>query len=578
MPYRVAIAISGAVSLGSYEAGTLYEIINAIKTHNNATDTEQHIHIDVLTGASAGGMTAALAAQKLLYEAPSLSDAYTNAGYLAWVKKVDIEGLLTPSDGDNPNTSIVSSGFVDSIANTLMLGRYQTATPPSPLRHDASAQQIKLGLALSNLNGVDYARPIFADTHHGLVEDNFIETRYQDRLTVTLGEQDDAPEVWQRIIDASRACGAFPFAFSPVTIQRHWQEPDYRGRGAEDFSDKVNAGKFTYIDGGAFNNYPLGMARELVKQIDNDPLDYAKRYYFYISPHSKSSTMNAHLDGDSANFLMTDVALAGASAIFGQSRFQDWLMTDKINKQIQLLDERAQQLAHYVSTLGDEEAQQLATVTEALLHTLYAPSTDDDIDESLEHALARLYKQYHEDYPQFSNAPIYRQNAFIYSVAAFEKSAGLNNKDKMAVYTITASAEQLASEKLGAFMGFFDERLRHYDYERGRANAIRVICHILRQQALGTKDFAHLPLQLDLTALEAKGKAIEDYLASANINGKPMADVDVFDLPRDLRQRLYERVKARFYLVSQQAGMNWLTRTALYHVIVKRRVKQSLHL
>ena len=31
MTYRVAIAISGAVSLGSYEAGTLYEIIKALK-------------------------------------------------------------------------------------------------------------------------------------------------------------------------------------------------------------------------------------------------------------------------------------------------------------------------------------------------------------------------------------------------------------------------------------------------------------------------------------------------------------------------------------------------------------------
>ena len=34
MTYRVAFAISGAVSLGSYEAGTIYEIISALSEHN----------------------------------------------------------------------------------------------------------------------------------------------------------------------------------------------------------------------------------------------------------------------------------------------------------------------------------------------------------------------------------------------------------------------------------------------------------------------------------------------------------------------------------------------------------------
>lgn len=86
MTYKVAIAISGAVSLGSYEAGTMYEIINAIKLHNESNPSDQHIKIDVMTGASAGGMTAALTAQKLLYESYSLTEPLTNVGYLAWVK------------------------------------------------------------------------------------------------------------------------------------------------------------------------------------------------------------------------------------------------------------------------------------------------------------------------------------------------------------------------------------------------------------------------------------------------------------------------------------------------------------
>ena len=90
MPKRLAITISGAVSLGSYEAGVLYEVIHALGCHNTdpATAESERIEIDVITGASAGGMTAAIAVQKLLFEAGSLADPYDNSLYLSWVREV----------------------------------------------------------------------------------------------------------------------------------------------------------------------------------------------------------------------------------------------------------------------------------------------------------------------------------------------------------------------------------------------------------------------------------------------------------------------------------------------------------
>ena len=46
MTYRLAIAISGAVSLGSYEAGVMFEIIRAIGMHNqNVLNPDQQIKI-----------------------------------------------------------------------------------------------------------------------------------------------------------------------------------------------------------------------------------------------------------------------------------------------------------------------------------------------------------------------------------------------------------------------------------------------------------------------------------------------------------------------------------------------------
>ena len=78
MSKRLAITISGAVSLGCYEAGLLYEICEALRQHNEDPQTianpADRIKIDVLTGASAGGMTAVIAAQSLLYSGNALKD------------------------------------------------------------------------------------------------------------------------------------------------------------------------------------------------------------------------------------------------------------------------------------------------------------------------------------------------------------------------------------------------------------------------------------------------------------------------------------------------------------------------
>src|SRR5580698_9037844 len=95
MPKKLAITIAGAVSLGSYEAGVLFEVLDAIHQHNSspATTSDEQIQIDVLTGASAGGMTAIIMAQKLLYNANEFAGPYNNPLYNTWVKRITLEGL-----------------------------------------------------------------------------------------------------------------------------------------------------------------------------------------------------------------------------------------------------------------------------------------------------------------------------------------------------------------------------------------------------------------------------------------------------------------------------------------------------
>jgi predicted acylesterase/phospholipase RssA len=82
MAKKLAITIAGAVSLGSYESGVAFEVLDALTQHNHWADAndlpDERFEIDVLTGASAGGMTSAMIAQRLLYDGPSMSEPYNN--------------------------------------------------------------------------------------------------------------------------------------------------------------------------------------------------------------------------------------------------------------------------------------------------------------------------------------------------------------------------------------------------------------------------------------------------------------------------------------------------------------------
>lgn len=123
MPKKLAVVISGAVSLGSYEAGVMYEVLEAIARHNeNAESNKERIEIDVITGASAGGMTACILAQHLICgdQPPSdnpeqsLRNPYNNPLYNAWVEEVDIRKLLEVEPKDQ-KYSLLQTAVVEEI-------------------------------------------------------------------------------------------------------------------------------------------------------------------------------------------------------------------------------------------------------------------------------------------------------------------------------------------------------------------------------------------------------------------------------------------------------------------------------
>ena len=120
---------------------------------------------------------------------------------------------------------------------------------------------------------------------------------------------------------------------------------------------------------------------------------------------------------------------------------------------------------------------------------------------------------------------------------------------------------------LGAFLGFFDERFRQYDYERGRLNAMLTINGILDKQ----RDEGVIQKQLPLNIEKRDHHSIQQFLDSSHLNHASMADVKY-----ENRELAYKRVKARFFAFTKDAGIASIARFFAWNCIVRKTVKKVL--
>ena len=519
-PRKIAVTVAGAVSLGSYEAGVMFEILDALAQHNqwvkeNDLSDDERFEIDVLTGASAGGMTVSMLAQRLLYNAPEITDPYSNALYDAWVQQIDIRGLLplevsgklTPPliAPEPPADSLLSSNDVVRISQEKLTKRYSGPTVPQRQAHLAAPVNgvVHLGLAISNLSGVDYGRL----TQSG---NEFVYTDHEDEFSRALDNSTDNIKTWEPIRAAAVACGAFPFAFRVQDLLRAYIEYPASNDFTRTFWPPPCADRaFAYTDGGVFQNEPLGMAKNLVEQLPDSRLEPERRAYLFIAPAPMKSENLAIATSDSdnassafgslnADFKNLFIRLVGA--IMGQAEFQDWVTAEQINDQIQLLDHRASQLKDLFAN-GRLTAEQTEPVTTLLLKGLFeaksvtptsktqsldtnrpAVVARSDWPSALDAARTQLKTQYAMDYAQLSNeSGIGAADAWIDTVLVLEYGANLHNKEVMLIFDFLADPKLLASGALAHFGGFFDQAFRDHDYDYGRTQAQNCLASYKKQ-------------------------------------------------------------------------------------------------
>lgn len=357
--FEIGLVMAGAVSAGAYSAGVMDFFIEALNAYEEARKSPSwrgpihDVRLPIIAGASAGGMTAAIAGLQIFHEMEHIwpkrpaPDGKANRLYSSWVRDAHIDSLLQTADleGDRQRgglKSVLCSDVLERIVDRAFdLGPFRGS--PGWIGR-GSERKLRVLLTLSNLRGVPYSFPLFgagSGERYGMLN-------HSDYLSFDIGtdttshpgayaldiKRTEAPE-WQLFRHAALATGAFPIGLAPRIIER--QPADYLiesrvgfdrlGGRFEVVSPDTAFGKevpyqFISVDGGMIDNEPFELARRYLSGAPdrhNDRSgDKADRAVVLVDPFPNRSELPAMSGSTGA----VGTAMQLFSVLVDQARFK----------------------------------------------------------------------------------------------------------------------------------------------------------------------------------------------------------------------------------------------------------------
>jgi len=357
--------MAGAVSAGAYTAGVLDFLIQALDAWYDERALQRNnvpahdVLLEALTGASAGGMCAAISSVALQEQFDHVTatnpDAATrvNRLYQSWVRAIDILPLLGSADLPDklgPVKSILDSTPIANIASAALV--------PDPTRGKKRpwvAEPLGIILTLSNLRGIPYS---VDSANNGSFEERVAYHADQIRFALTaaggadndttyaLNYSDPANPNWQLLRTGAMATGAFPLMLAARVLER--KQADYENRlweidnGTPDSAgqcqsrtkirpdwDKTVTPTFenVYADGGVTNNNPFECARQYLVQAAGNPghnpreADKANAAVISVAPFPGDEPFDPGYNAADESAL-GKIAGALVKTLISQSRFQ----------------------------------------------------------------------------------------------------------------------------------------------------------------------------------------------------------------------------------------------------------------
>jgi hypothetical protein len=386
-PFEIGLVMAGAISAGAYTAGVVDFLIEALDEWEKAKDfARKHpddpkarecpiheVRLRVMVGASAGGMTATLAAGLLGMNFESVprqpapeqpARPVNNNLYRSWVNTVDIGPLLGVRDLDGDRTLPVQSVLDSTILGELARDAYRFEQPDDRIHRPYVADPLDVLLTVTNLRGVPYA-PAFenwsktqqyemmlhADHMHFILSQHPPDTA-EGAFWLTPYDFGNAG-TWGVLQDSALATGAFPVGLAPRLLTRgpdqyahrgwpisasrvvdgqpccqDWKEiPPFWPAIDEAQAEAAKAGtsyayNFLCVDGGVMNNEPLDLARRILAGPGGtNPRegDKATRAVLMVMPFPNAAPYPADYDGRTNVFKLL---FSTFDSLIKQARFQ----------------------------------------------------------------------------------------------------------------------------------------------------------------------------------------------------------------------------------------------------------------
>lgn len=497
---HITLNSSGGIALGAFMAGVFFEIVKeALK--------EEKLVIDIITGASAGAMTGAIASYYLLQgkqALPAFDQPRGNALYEAWVTKADMEKIdsieVMPIEEfkifnkDRDSFGLLSGEAIKEISE-LIRTFPNSSQSNGQLRPDRIEKPLALLMTVTNLQGFLLKNPNEDENTKSISSAEIRQFFFYPGLEKDLDTSDseknsEFSNIWNKVIVSSRMSGAFPVAFPPIedisdpsSINFQDLSNDYFINPQEKILNKelpivVEVKnktaeelklKFSYSDGGILDNLPILKGIELEANIAGNLSDYSQdnRYEkFKEALYRKYPELNpndsAHKNHERYHVYVqpTPVVNLDKPKRLKQKLFSLWEIAISGLKlphdehetiQIKKIREIQNQVALKNSLISDfDNNQELQQALQKIIP--YQP-----IDLS---PITPLIIQKIEDKKEFDKLkPIY--DALIANSPMVKDGLGVNGKSPN-------PEKLLASDFLGAFGGFFDRKYREHDFLIGR--------------------------------------------------------------------------------------------------------------
>lgn len=334
--HRSAMVISGGLSLGVYEAGINAVVVEAAREENNMIPS-----IDVATGASAGAINALATAVSSCLKRGSDNPLYDNIFRDIWID-IDIKTLV-PSDNDLYGTLDIGTELslgmspLPSIIKDSVFNRGVFDKPIQKIKQIVETGDFIEGctkyiglmvtkgkpdesyITLAAGNRAPVRKQSYVVPIHVVVEKRqgknilvfknlsssqlkiLMKNSHSIRNYISLPGKGGEDIHFSRVVRTVLASSAFPIAFARITID--YCESTRKGTSSDYCPEGLTLKRSDFIDGGYFNNVPIGAAAELLnlsssneQGIEGREVGNGLDYFIFIDPDKRKRALKERVN------------------------------------------------------------------------------------------------------------------------------------------------------------------------------------------------------------------------------------------------------------------------------------------